>query len=228
MRTFLRLLGFLEPYSWRVALAVLLGAATVVSNVGLLATAAYVISAAAIVPYLSMLVIPVYLVRLFSVSRAASRYAERLASHDVTCKLLGNLRTWFSARLEPLAPARLAHYRSGDLLSRVVRDVEELENVYLRVVSPLIVAIVVAMITFFVFYAFGTAMAVAAVGFLVATGVGAPLLVRLLSRGLGRRQLELRAELGARVVDDVRGQVCSTGRRGGQRSSRGCKAPSPT
>jgi ATP-binding cassette, subfamily C, bacterial CydC len=202
---FLRLLGFLKPYRWRVALAMLLGVATVVSNVGLLATATYVISAAAIVPYLSMLVIPVYLVRLFSVSRAGLRYAERLASHDVTFKLLGNLRTWFYARLEPLAPARLARYRSGDLLSRVVKDVEELENVYLRVVSPLVVAIMVSLITFLVFHAFGTAMALAAAGFLVATGVGAPLLVRLLSRGLGRRQLELRGELGARVVDGVQG-----------------------
>jgi ATP-binding cassette, subfamily C, bacterial CydC len=205
VRMFLRLLGFLKPYRWRVALATLLGVATVVSNVGLLATATYVISAAAIVPYLSMLVIPVYLVRLFSVSRAGLRYAERLASHDVTFKLLGNLRTWFYARLEPLAPARLARYRSGDLLSRVVKDVEELENVYLRVVSPLVVAIMVSLITFLVFHAFGTAMALAAAGFLVATSVGAPLLVRLLSRGLGRRQLELRAELGARVVDGVQG-----------------------
>jgi ATP-binding cassette subfamily C protein CydC len=205
VRMFLRLLGFLKPYRWRVALAMLLGVATVVSNVGLLATATYVISAAAIVPYLSMLVISVYLVRLFSVSRAGLRYAERLASHDVTFKLLGNLRTWFYARLEPLAPARLARYRSGDLLSRVVKDVEELENVYLRVVSPLVVAIMVSLITFLVFHAFGTAMALAAAGFLVATGVGAPLLVRLLSRGLGRRQLELRAELGARVVDGVQG-----------------------
>jgi ATP-binding cassette, subfamily C, bacterial CydC len=205
VRMFLRLLGFLKPYRWRVALAMLLGVATVVSNVGLLATATYVISAAAIVPYLSMLVIPVYLVRLFSVSRAGLRYAERLASHDVTFKLLGNLRTWFYARLEPLAPARLARYRSGDLLSRVVKDVEELENVYLRVVSPLVVAIMVSLITFLVFHAFGTAMALAAAGFLVATGVGAPLLVRLLSRGLGRRQLELRGELGARVVDGVQG-----------------------
>jgi ATP-binding cassette, subfamily C, bacterial CydC len=202
---FLRLLGFLKPYRWRVALAVVLGVLTVVSNVGLLATAAYVISAAAIVPYLSMLVIPVYLVRLFSVSRAASRYAERLVSHDVTFKLLGNLRTWFYARLAPLAPARLARYRSGDLLSRVVKDVEELENVYLRIFSPLVVALGVSLISFLVIRPFGTAMALTAVGFLLATGVGAPLLARRLSRGLGRRELELRAELNARVVDGIQG-----------------------
>ncbi|HEU4493638.1 MAG TPA: ABC transporter transmembrane domain-containing protein, partial [Rubrobacteraceae bacterium] len=205
MRVFLRLLGFLKPYRWRVALAVMLGVLTVASNVGLLATAAYVISAAAIVPYLSMLVIPVYLVRLFSVSRALSRYAERLASHDVTFKLLEDLRTWFYARLAPLAPARLLHYRSGDLLSRIVKDVAELENVYLRIVSPLFVALGLAVISFLVLRPFGMLMALTAVGFLLATGVGAPLLARGLAGGLGRRQLELRAELNARVVDGVQG-----------------------
>jgi ATP-binding cassette, subfamily C, bacterial CydC len=205
VRVFLRLLGFLKPYRWRVALAVVLGVLTVVSNVGLLATAAYVISAAAIVPYLSMLVIPVYLVRLFSVSRALSRYAERLASHDVTFKLLKDLRTSFYARLAPLAPTRLLRYRSGDLLSRIVKDVAELENFYLRLVSPLVVALGIAVISFLVLRPFGTLMGLTAVGFLLATGVGAPLLARQLTGGLGRRQLELRAELNARVVDSVQG-----------------------
>ena len=205
MRVLARLLGFLKPYKWRVALAVLLGVTTVVSNVGLLATAAYVISAAAIVPYLSMLVIPVYLVRFFSVSRAGSRYFERLVSHDVTFKLLAQLRTWFYGSLEPLAPARLSRYRSGDLLSRIVKDVEELENIYLRGVSPVTVAIVVSALTFLVFYVFSPVMALVALGFLVATGVGVPLLVGMLSRGMGRRQLELKAELNARIVDGVQG-----------------------
>ena len=111
------------------------------SNVGLLATAAYVISAAALVAFLAMLVIPIYLVRLFGVSRAGARYAERLVSHDLTFKLLADFRTWFYTRLEPLAPARLLRYRSGDLLSRIVEDVEELQNVYLRIVAPVAVAL---------------------------------------------------------------------------------------
>lgn len=73
MRTYLRLLAFLAPYRWQVALAVFLGVATVVSNVGLLATAAYVISAAALVSYISLLTIPIFFVRIFSVSRSFSR-----------------------------------------------------------------------------------------------------------------------------------------------------------
>jgi ATP-binding cassette subfamily C protein CydC len=205
VRVFLRLLGFLRPHLPRVALAVLLGVATVASNVGLLATAAYVISAAVLVPLLGYLAVPVYLVRLFGVSRAGARYAERMVSHSLTFKLLADLRVWFYARLEPLAPARLLRYRSGDLLSRIVRDVEELENVYLRIVSPIAVAAIISLLASLIFYVFDPTLALVALGFLAATGAGVPLLVGRLARGLGRRQLELRAELNARIVDGVRG-----------------------
>ena len=228
MRTFLRLLRFLWPHKWRVAVAVLLGVLTVVSNVGLLAVAAYVISAAAIVSYLSLLAIPVYLVRLFSVSRAVSRYAERLVSHDVTLKLLASLRAWFYGRLAPLAPARLLRYRSGDLLSRVVKDVEELENIYLRIVSPAVVALVVSLLACIALYSFDPLIAFVALGFLAAAGVGVPLLVRTLSRGLGRlmtfRACKISSASAGREGRCVRSPPCSAGWigcRGGWRSSPG-------
>jgi ATP-binding cassette, subfamily C, bacterial CydC len=205
VRTIFRLLGFLGPYRFRVALAVLLGVASVAGNVGLLSTAAYVISAAAVVSYISLLTIPIYLVRFFSVSRSFSRYFERLVSHDVTFRLLGNLRAWFYARLTPLAPAILEGYRSGDILSRLVEDVEELENLYLRAVSPVLVAAVVWGLAFAVLYPFDPALALTVLVFLAAAGVGVPLLVWILSRGLGRRQLELKSELYSRIVDGTQG-----------------------
>jgi len=205
VRTFFRLLGFLGPYRFRVALAVLLGVATVAGNVGLLSTAAYVISAAALVSYISLLTIPIYLVRFFSVSRAFSRYFERLVSHDVTFRLLGGVRSWFYARLVPLAPAFLEGYRSGDLLSRLVDDVEELDNLYLRAVSPFLVAAVVSGLSFATLYLFGPALALAVLAFLAVAGVGVPLLVWVLSRGHGRRQLQLRSELYSRIVDGTQG-----------------------
>jgi ATP-binding cassette, subfamily C, bacterial CydC len=205
MRTFLRIVGFLRPHLPRVALAVLLGVATVASNVGLLATAAYVISAAALVSFLGALVIPIYLVRLFGVSRAGARYAERMVSHNLTFRLLADFRTWFYIRLEPLAPARLLRYRTGDLLSRIVQDVDELQNVYLRIVAPVAVASITSLLTFVLLYTFGPPLAFVALGFLVSTGVGVPLLVRRLARGLGRKQLELRGELNARIVDGIQG-----------------------
>jgi ATP-binding cassette, subfamily C, bacterial CydC len=205
VRTFFRLLVFLGPYRFRVALAVLLGVATVASNVGLLSTAAYVISAAALVSYISLLTTPIFLVRFFSVSRSFSRYFERLLSHDVTFRLLGNLRSWFYARLTPQAPALLEGYRSGDLLSRLVEDVEELENLYLRAVSPVLVAAVVSGLAFAILYPFDPTLAFAVLAFLAVAGLGVPLLVWALSRGLGRRQLELRSELYSRIVDGTQG-----------------------
>jgi ATP-binding cassette subfamily C protein CydC len=99
-----------------------------------------------------------------------------------------------------------------------VKDIEDLENVYLRIVSPAAVALVVSLLASLTLYVFVPAMALVAVGFLVAAGVGVPLLVRALSRGLGRRQLELRAELNARIVDDIQGvqDVLACGREGGE------------
>jgi ATP-binding cassette, subfamily C, bacterial CydC len=205
VKTFLRLVEFMKPHLPRVMLAVMLGVATVASNVGLLATAAYVISASALVAFLGSLVIPIYLVRLFGVSRAGTRYAERLVSHNLTFELLADFRTWFYTRLEPLAPARLLRYRTGDLLSRIVGDVEELQNVYLRVVAPVAVASVTSLLTFALLYPFGPPLAFATLGFLLTSGIVVPLLVRRLARGLGRKQLELRGELNARIVDGVQG-----------------------
>jgi ATP-binding cassette, subfamily C, bacterial CydC len=205
VRTFLRLAGFLKPHIPRVMLAILLGVATVTSNVGLLATAAYVISASALVAFLGSLVIPIYLVRLFGVSRAGARYAERLISHNLTFKLLADIRTWFYTRLEPLAPARLLRHRTGDLLSRIVGDVEELQNVYLRIIAPVAVASVTSLLTFALLYSFGPPLAFVALGFLLAAGIGVPILVRNLAGGLGRRQLGLRGELNAGILDGVQG-----------------------
>jgi thiol reductant ABC exporter CydC subunit len=205
VRVYLRLLGFLRPYWWRIALATLLGVATVASNIGLLAVSAYVISAAAVVPYLFMISLPVFLVRLFSVSRAGARYTSRMVSHDVTFRLLARVRTWFYERLEPLSPAVLSRYRSGDLLSRIAKDVEELENVYLRSFSPVAVALVISLLTASLLYLFDSTLAVVVLAFLAFTGVGVPVLVGYMSAGLGREQLVLRAELSARIVDGIQG-----------------------
>jgi ATP-binding cassette subfamily C protein CydC len=128
-----------------------------------------------------------------------------MVSHSLTFRLLADLRTWFYARLEPLVPGRLLRYRSGDLLSRIVKDVEELENVYLRVVSPVAVAAIIALLASTIFYAFDPLLAFVALASLVMSGVGVPLLVSTMARGLGRRELELRAGLNARIVDGIQG-----------------------
>src|SRR5579884_2517262 len=121
MKIFLRLLRFLWPFRWRIALAFLLGSLMVASNMLLLSLAAYLIADAAIVTLLVLLTVPITIVRFMGVSRAGARYFERLVSHDVTFRLLAHLRIRVYNRLEPLAPAQSWH--SGDILARLVSDV---------------------------------------------------------------------------------------------------------
>src|SRR5215470_15819528 len=131
-----RLIGLVLPV-WRgMALAALLGVLTIASSVGLMMTSAWLISKSALQPSIAELGVAVVSVRFFGIARGVFRYLERLVSHDTTFRLLARLRVRFYQAIEPLAPARLADFRSGDLLSRVVNDIESLQNVYLRAIAP--------------------------------------------------------------------------------------------
>jgi ATP-binding cassette subfamily C protein CydC len=205
MRIYRQLFSFLSPFRWQIALAILLGSVTIASNIALLGMAAYLIAAAAITPLLVLLTLPIYIVQFMGVARATARYAERLRSHDVTFRLLARLRIWAYERLEPLLPAQLLAYRSGDVLTRFVSDIDELQNVYLGLVFPIVVALVIAASTFWLFTIFSPVLAWVAVVFLAVTGVGVPWLAELLARGLGQQQLAVRAELNTQIVDGIQG-----------------------
>ncbi len=202
-----RLLTFLNG-SWKsVAGSVLLGAATIASSVALMGTSAYLISAAALHPSIADLGLAIVGVRFFGIARGVFRYLERLVSHRVTFRLLARLRTWFYTALEPLAPARLMQYRSGDLLSRVVADVETLENFYVRVVSPPLVALIIAFGTAFALGLYNPWLGWALLGFLFALGVLAPFLAWVLGRGPGRDLIARRADLHVQLVDGIQGMA---------------------
>jgi hypothetical protein len=79
-------------------------------------------------------------VRAFAVTRTVGRYAERMATHEATFRVLSRLRLWVFDQAAPLAPGRLSQMRSGDVLSRVTQDVDALDNLYLRVVTPMFAA----------------------------------------------------------------------------------------
>lgn len=205
MKTFLRLLHFLKPFLGLVALSVLLGVLTIAANIGLMASSAYLISAAALHPSIAELEVTIVGVRFFGISRGVFRYAERLVSHSVNFKLLSDLRVWFYRKLEPLAPARLMDIHSGDLLTRAVNDIETLENFYVRVVAPPITAAVVTlgMLVFLANYSLGSALTL--VAFLLTVGVGLPMLAVILSRGPGRQLIQNRARLQTALIDGIQG-----------------------
>ncbi len=200
-----RLLGFLHgAWGW-VALSVLLGALTIGANVGLMGASAWLISAAALHPGISALEIAIVGVRFFGIARGVFRYLERLVSHDVTFRLLARLRAWFYRALEPLAPARLMQFRSGDLLSRISSDVDSLENFYVRLVAPPLVALIVAVGTgaFLARYDLRLAWAFLSIFFLLAMGL--PWMVSLLARRPGAALVAGRSELHTLLVDTILG-----------------------
>ncbi|HEX7621398.1 MAG TPA: thiol reductant ABC exporter subunit CydC, partial [Anaerolineales bacterium] len=201
----IRLLSFLNgSWGW-VALSVLLGALTVGSNVGLMGTSAFLISAAALHPELGTLQVAIVGVRFFGIARGVFRYTERLTSHDVTFRLLARLRTWFFQALEPLAPARLMEHRAGDLLARIVADVETLENFYVRVVAPPLVAIVVTAGMVIFFGQVDQLLGWVYLAFMLVLGIGLPLLSWTLSSQLGAELVSRRAALHARMVEGIQG-----------------------
>ncbi len=205
LSTFRRLLKLISPFKWWIVLAALLGFATIGSSIGLMATSAYIIAKAALRPSIAVLQVSIVGVRFFGLSRGLFRYAERYVSHQVTFRLLARLRVWFYRNIEPLAPARLLHYRSGDLLSRVVADIDSLEHFYVRVIAPPVVAGLVMLLMWVLLAAFNTWLAAVTLLFLALVGVGLPLLTQRLGRGLGRRLVNTHSDLNATLIDGIQG-----------------------
>ena len=135
-----RLLALAAPGRRRFFTACGVGVLAVGSGVGLIACAAWLISAASLRPHIAALTVAIVGVRVFALGKAALRYLERLVSHDVAFRMLAGIRTRFVAALEPLSPGALPIYHRGDLLSRMVSDVDGLQDLPLRVLQPVIVA----------------------------------------------------------------------------------------
>lgn len=130
-----------------ILLSIMFGFIAGIAGVGLFSASGYLISKAALLPPLHALIILTSTVKLLGFTRALSRYAERLFSHRATFTILSNLRVSFFEKLEPLAPGIFQKYRSGDLLARIVGDVESLQNFFLRVFYPPIVLVMVFLCT---------------------------------------------------------------------------------
>ncbi len=205
MKTTGRLIKLMAPFRWWVLLAVFLSFATVGASVGLMAVSAYLISKAALATEVSQLTLALTGVRLFAISRAAFRYAERYVTHTATFRILTHLRVWFYEAIVPLAPARLVEHRSGDLLTRTMADIETLENFYVRVIVPPLAAALVSLGVFLVLGSFDIVLGIAVLLFLLLTGLVLPLIIRRLSRQPALRIITTRAKLNGVLVDEIQG-----------------------
>ncbi|MGH9100243.1 MAG: thiol reductant ABC exporter subunit CydC, partial [Acidimicrobiales bacterium] len=190
---------------WRkLALGAFLGVLGGLATVGLLGGSGYVVDRAAFHPGLGAIAGVLAGVEVLAFVRGPLRYGERLVAHDAAFQSLQRWRVWLFDRLEPLAPAGLGGWRSGDILARVTDDVEVLQDLSLRCLLPVgvttattIVAVVLVALVL------PLAGAVLAATLLVAMIV-APSMAVLTGTSRGR-EAELRGHLAADVVDLLRG-----------------------
>jgi len=204
-------LAVISRHRARLALGVLAGLAAAAAAVGLLSLSGWFISAAAaagLAPataYLFNFFMPSIGVRIFAILRTAARYAERIVTHDATFRILESLRVWFYQRLEPLAPSGLWRFRSGDLLNRIVADIEALDNLYLRALAPAVVALLGSILIFFLLAAFDAWIAGAVWFLLVLAGSGVSTGAARAAEPAGRRIALRSAELRTRAVEGLQG-----------------------
>ncbi len=205
MRPLVRIARFGRPVSGRLALAVLAGVGAAAAAIGLAATSAWLVSRAAEQPPVLALLVAVTAVRAFGIARGVLRYAERLAAHDAAFRVLGELRADVYARLARLAPSGLAELRTGDLLARLVGDVDGLADLWLRVLLPYLSAGLVAggaaVLVGSLVPAAGMTLAAA----VVAAAAGAPLAAAAVARRAEGAIAPARGSLADAAVDLLHG-----------------------
>ncbi|HZE41613.1 MAG TPA: hypothetical protein VE172_22665, partial [Stackebrandtia sp.] len=170
----LRILRLIGPQLPRVALAALLSALAELSGIALIATASWLLATAAHQPPLPTLSVAIVAVRTFAISRGTLRYLDRLVGHDAVLRALARLRATIFQRLAPLAPLGSRVFGGGDLLSRMVSDVDAVQDLVLRVVTPMWTSVVVCLAAIGFTAMFSPPAAAALTTGLVLAGVGVP------------------------------------------------------
>jgi thiol reductant ABC exporter CydC subunit len=185
----------------RLALAAVLGALAAACGIGLLATSAWLISRSAQRPPVLYLMGPAAVVQAFGLGRATLRYAERLAGHDAALRLLAGYRVTAYDALARLAPAGLADYRSGDLIARLVADIDSLADRWLRVRLPYVAATVAGAGAVAVISLMSPAAGLVLAATLVVSALAAPAVAIMLSRREERDLVPRKGELAAATLD---------------------------
>lgn len=204
-KTIFRLIKISSGYTYWMLLAAFTGFLTIGSGIGLLMTSAYIISKAALPVSIADLQVGIVGVRFFGIFRGVFRYIERLISHEITFRLLANFRIWFYKNLEALAPAKTIYYKSGDLLNRFVGDVEELQNIFLRVLAPPVIAVAILLLMWVLFGIFDIIFSIIFMILYLIAAFVIPFIAFKLSNNVGKKIIQTRSLLQVKSVELVQG-----------------------
>lgn len=209
MHSFRPLLRLLRSQWVLISLGAVLGLITVLAAIGLLALAGWLICAAAFAGLSTATAsafnyfLPAAGIRYFSIIRIIGRYGERVTTHEATFRVLANLRVWFYNCLEPLAPAHLLRHRSGDVLNRYVSDIDALDNVLLRVISPFVIAMTVIVLVGVVLSFFNVQLAWQLFAVLMIATVVIPCALYTISKKSSQRLIVTTSQLRTHLVETL-------------------------
>ncbi|SIN93361.1 cysteine/glutathione ABC transporter ATP-binding protein/permease CydC [Salinivibrio sp. ES.052] len=211
MRELLPYLRLYKRHWFGLSLGMVLAFATLFAAIGLLTLSGWFIAAAAVAGIAGIAtfnyMLPAAGVRGFSIGRTFGRWAERVVSHNATFKLLADLRVSFFRKLAPLVPDQSLNMRDGDLLNRMVADVDAMDHVYLRLISPIVVGVLgVLAISLFLGW-FDPTLGLALGLSLLTLLIGLPIVFYRLGKEQGRDQLEQNAATRIALLDWLQGHA---------------------
>ncbi|MFV0574309.1 MAG: heme ABC transporter ATP-binding protein/permease CydC [Vibrio sp.] len=210
MRELAPYLKLYKKHWFSLSLGMFLAFATLVTSIGLLTLSGWFLSAAAVAGLTIAretfnYMLPGGGVRGFAMARTAGRWGERVVSHDATFKLLADLRIFFFQKLTPLIPGRLSKLRDADLLNRLVADVDAMDHVYLRLISPIIVGTLgIISLTIFISI-FDLAIGLTLGGILLCLLLLWPIIFYKLGKNNGEQLTQNKAKLRIATLDWVQG-----------------------
>lgn len=211
MRALLPYLALYKRHKWLLSLGVILAIVTLLASIGLLTLSGWFLSASAVVgfagAYTFNYMLPAAGVRGAAIIRTAGRYFERLVSHDATFRVLQHLRVFTFSKLLPLSPAGLARFRQGELLNRMVADVDTLDHLYLRVISPLVGALVVILVVTAGLSLLDVGLALTLGGIMLATLIILPPLFYRAGKPTGEQLATLRGQYRQQLTGWLQGQA---------------------
>ena len=211
MRALLPYLALYKRHKWLLTLGVVLAIVTLLASIGLLTLSGWFLSASAVVGaagiYSIIYMLPTAGVRGAAIIRTAGRYFERLVSHDATFRVLQHLRVATFSKLLPLSPAGLARFRQGELLNRIVADVDTLDHLYLRVISPLVGALVVILVVTIGLSVLDVTLALTLGGIMLATLLLLPPLFYRAGKPTGEQITQLRGQYRQQLTSWLQGQA---------------------
>ncbi|TKV20836.1 cysteine/glutathione ABC transporter ATP-binding protein/permease CydC [Citrobacter sp. TBCS-14] len=211
MRALLPYLTLYKRHKWMLTLGIILAIITLIASIGLLTLSGWFLSASAVVGvtgiYSFNYMLPAAGVRGAAITRTAGRYFERLVSHDATFRVLQHLRIYTFSKLLPLSPAGLARYGQGELLNRIVADVDTLDHLYLRVISPLVGAFVVIMVVTLGLSVLDLTLAITLGGIMLLTLFILPPLFYQAGKRTGQNLTHLRGQYRQQLTSWLQGQA---------------------